>query len=90
VRVGLSGDSSCADHNIAWRVRNALALDYVPAGVSTDAKRKDNIIYDIKVLKGEDNTKSLQGVSTGGWGHPTCSASKAEVGVSQGLPTPTP
>lgn len=23
--VGVSGDSSCADHNIAWRVRNALS-----------------------------------------------------------------
>lgn len=25
--VGVSGDSSCADHNIAWRVRGALGLD---------------------------------------------------------------
>ncbi|MFT3929448.1 MAG: heme-binding protein [Spongiibacteraceae bacterium] len=31
--VGVSGDSSCADHAIAWRVRNTLKLDYVPAGV---------------------------------------------------------
>lgn len=31
--VGVSGDSSCADHAIAWRVRNALKLDYVPGGV---------------------------------------------------------
>lgn len=31
--VGVSGDSSCADHAIAWRVRNALKLDFVPAGV---------------------------------------------------------
>src|SRR4029079_16155488 len=28
--LGVSGDSSCADHNIAWRTRNNLALDYVP------------------------------------------------------------
>lgn len=33
--IGVSGDSSCADHNIAWRTRHALFLDYVPAGVST-------------------------------------------------------
>src|SRR5437868_498010 len=32
--VGVSGDTSCADHNIAWRTRNTLALDWVPAGVS--------------------------------------------------------
>jgi uncharacterized protein GlcG (DUF336 family) len=31
--VGVSGDSSCADHAIAWRVRSTLKLDYVPAGV---------------------------------------------------------
>src|SRR5689334_616330 len=34
--LGVSGDSSCADHNIAWRTRNTLNLDYVPAGVSGD------------------------------------------------------
>ena len=35
--LGVSGDSSCADHNIAWRTRNTLNLDYVPRGVSRDA-----------------------------------------------------
>lgn len=58
--LGVSGDSSCADHNIAWKVRHGLKLDYVPAGVSTT--KDDNIVYDI------DN-----GVSSGGWGHPACS-----------------
>lgn len=41
--IGVSGDSSCADHNIAWRARNALELDYVPGGVSPAGD--DNIIY---------------------------------------------
>ena len=27
--VGVSGDTSCADHNIAWRVRNNLGLDHL-------------------------------------------------------------
>lgn len=31
--LGVSGDSSCADHNIAWRTRNTLKLDFVPGGV---------------------------------------------------------
>lgn len=31
--VGVSGDTSCADHAIAWRVRSTLKLDYVPGGV---------------------------------------------------------
>src|SRR5687768_3420933 len=34
--LGVSGDTSCADHNIAYRTRAALDLDYVPAGVSPD------------------------------------------------------
>lgn len=41
--IGVSGDTSCADHNIAWKTRHALKLDYVPSGVS-DTK-DDNIIY---------------------------------------------
>jgi hypothetical protein len=41
--VGVSGDTSCADHNIAWRTRNNLALDWLPFGVS--AKGDDNINY---------------------------------------------
>ena len=40
--IGVSGDTSCADHNIAWRTRHSLNLDYVPAGVGA---AKDNINY---------------------------------------------
>jgi uncharacterized protein GlcG (DUF336 family) len=67
--VGVSGDSSCADHNIAWRTRHALNLDYVPGGVSGDAARPDNVVYDIT-----PQPLQMPGVSAGGWGHPTCSA----------------
>ena len=70
--IGVSGDSSCADHNIAWRTRNILQLDYVTAGVSGDASRPDNIVYDI-----------TGGTSAGGWGHPVCS--DAAKTISQGL-----
>lgn len=42
--VGVSGDTSCADHNIAWRTRHTLALDFVPGGVGL-AGRADNINY---------------------------------------------
>ena len=45
--IGVSGESSPADHNIAWRTRHNLGLDYVPAGVSPDPDRPDNIIFDI-------------------------------------------
>jgi len=65
--VGVSGDTSCADHNIAWRTRNNLNLDHVPGGVSGDADRPDNIVYDITPQPGQ-----MPGVSADGWGHPTC------------------
>jgi uncharacterized protein GlcG (DUF336 family) len=40
--IGVSGDTSCADHNIAWRARHHLNMDFVPAGVGA---QKDNINY---------------------------------------------
>ena len=77
--LGVSGDSSCADHNIAWRTRNNLALDYVPGGVSGDTARPDNIVYDITSQLGQQ-----EGVSESGWGHPACSP--AATGIAAGLP----
>lgn len=77
--VGVSGDSSCADHNIAWRTRHKLKLDFVPAGVSGDVSRPDNIVYDIT-----NPTGFPIGVSAVGWGHPVCTA--AATTISQQLP----
>ena len=77
--LGVSGDSSCADHNIAWRTRHTLNLDFVPAGVSGDSTRPDNIVFDITPQAGE-----MEGVSSGGWGHPICSP--AATTISKGLP----
>jgi uncharacterized protein GlcG (DUF336 family) len=71
--VGVSGDTSCADHNIGWRVRHHLALDYVatvpgPASLfARDAAHPDNIIFDID-RRETDGT----GISASGFGHPTC------------------
>src|SRR4029077_13858333 len=67
--VGVSGDTSCADHNIAWRVRNLLGLDHMAGvgGVSGDATRPDNIIFDITA-----NPNGGTGISAKGFGHPTC------------------
>ena len=66
--IGVSGDSSCADHNIAWKTRHGLGLDWVPGGVSGDPLRPDNIVYDITSQSGQ-----MPGVSVSGWGHPACS-----------------
>ena len=67
--VGVSGDTSCSDHDIAWRVRNALKLDHLTGvgGVSGDAAHPDNIIYDIV-----PNPNGGTGNSAGGFGHPKC------------------
>ncbi len=64
--LGVSGDTSCADHNIAWKLRHELELDYVPAGVN-EIKGKihamdDNIVYDDV-----------------DWSHPVCSDKSREV-----------
>lgn len=64
--VGVSGDTSCADHNIAWRVRSALDLGKVPAGVSPN--KDDGVIYDI-----------ANGASKGGFGHPACGGKEIDV-----------
>jgi uncharacterized protein GlcG (DUF336 family) len=67
--VGVSGDTSCADHMIAWRVRNNLGLDHLSGvgGVSGDSSRPDNIVYDITA-----NPSGGTGNSAGGFGHPAC------------------
>ena len=73
--LGVSGDTSCADHNIAYRTRNTLELDYVPGGVSPDALRRDNIIFDITYQGGGDAAPGpgqMPGVSAGGFGHTSC------------------
>lgn len=66
--VGLSGDTSCADHNQAWLVRKNLGLDNLSGigGVSGDATRPDNIVYD----SFNGNSNSI----TDGWEQPTCAA----------------
>jgi uncharacterized protein GlcG (DUF336 family) len=75
--IGVSGDSSCADHNIAWRTRHTLALDFVPNGVSGDASRPDNIVYDITPASGLE-----LGLSASGWGHAFCSAAAKTIAAS--------
>jgi len=68
--VGVSGDTSCTDHFVAWRLRNALNLDHLgQLGVvpGADAAHPDNIIFDIT-----PNPSGGTGNSASGFGHPTC------------------
>jgi uncharacterized protein GlcG (DUF336 family) len=75
--IGVSGDTSCADHNIAWRTRHRLALDYVPGGVGGNGD--DNINY-----KGIVAVPSLQN----DFSHPICKIGGVDnvSGISAGLP----
>ena len=74
--LGVSGDTSCTDHIIAWKVRYMLIYDNVPGGV---AGGTDNMINDFFVDRG-----TSQQVSPSGYGHPTCDS--AATTMSSGLP----
>ena len=56
--LGLSGDSACADHTIAYRMRREAGLDHIPGGVGFN--KTDNIDY------------PAQGQSPSGFQHPHC------------------
>lgn len=64
--LGASGDTSCADHNVAWRTRDRIGLDFVPSGLSAPGA-DDNIIYDVLI-----DATTGHGVSASGFGHPDC------------------
>jgi uncharacterized protein GlcG (DUF336 family) len=69
--VGVSGDTSCADHFVAWRTRNNLGLDYVSTGVSGDGAHPDNIIFDLGDAP-PPTTEGTRKLSPSGFGHPRC------------------
>jgi hypothetical protein len=58
---------SCANHNVAWRVRNTLCLGHVGAGVKPDTKME--FLYDV----------GISGTSSSGFGHPKCGHREADV-----------
>jgi uncharacterized protein GlcG (DUF336 family) len=68
--VGLSGDTSCADHFIAWRVRHLLDMDHLAGAyaVSGDATHPDNIVFDLM----PDPNGGPDSTSAKGFGHPKC------------------
>jgi uncharacterized protein GlcG (DUF336 family) len=57
--LGVSGDTACADHVVAWKIRHSLKLDSVPMGAAPGPS--DNLILDMG-----------NGVSASGFGHPSC------------------
>jgi len=78
--IGVSGDTSCTDHIVAWKIRHGLNLDNVPGGVS--ATGDDNAVYDItRDAQGHSNSAS-------GWGHPDCGGDARA--ISAALPVTHP
>jgi len=59
--LGVAGDTSCADHVIAWHLRHALLMDYVVGGVNPDTTRPDNVIF-----------SASPATDSSGFAHPVC------------------
>ena len=94
--LGVSGDTSCTDHMIAWRTRHNLGLDYLlTAGIAGpaslfagDSKHPDNIIFDI-VANSPGGPVGNNGTSVTGFGHPTCLNNPTALPTSGQKITPT-
>jgi uncharacterized protein GlcG (DUF336 family) len=75
--LGVSGDTACSDHVVAWKMRHALNLDGVPAGVAPNAT--DNLIFDLQNFN-----------SVSGYGHPSCKGGTPSEEVIKKLPETDP
>jgi uncharacterized protein GlcG (DUF336 family) len=82
--IGVSGDTSCADHIVAWKTRDALQLDHVPNGLSGPGK--DNLIYDFPSSNVGNGSPAAN--SPSGFGHPMCDP--VSTAVNNGLPATHP
>jgi hypothetical protein len=69
----VSGDTACADHVVAWKVRHDLRLDGVPMGPAPG--QSDNLIFDIQ-----------NGLSASGFGHPECKGGLPSKEIIENLP----
>jgi uncharacterized protein GlcG (DUF336 family) len=75
--IGVSGDTSCTDHIIGWKLRHSLNLDNVPAGPAPS--NTDNIIFAVDGLDGFE--------------HPECFDTPGQgnhVTIANALPTDFP
>ncbi|HEY6442832.1 MAG TPA: heme-binding protein [Candidatus Acidoferrales bacterium] len=70
--LGVSGDTACADHVVAWKTRHTLGLSAVPMGVAPGPS--DNLIFDIQ-----------NGVSASGFGHPLCKGGQPSEDIIRAL-----
>lgn len=75
--IGLSGDTACTDHIIAWKMRHVINLDNVPAGPASS--NTDNLIFAVGTIDGFEHPKCFD---TAGQGN--------HVTIINNLPTTNP
>jgi uncharacterized protein GlcG (DUF336 family) len=79
--LGVSGDTSCTDHIIAWKLRHGLNLDDVPGGVAGPPPGTDNIIFTVDELDGFEHPECFDSDETVVGNH---------VDIANNLPTTHP
>lgn len=71
--IGVSGDTSCADHEIAWKLRTALALAGAGSGTGLVANKVPGGVSLGPTIAGSDNIQYPIGSATPvGWQHAQC------------------
>jgi len=82
--IGVSGDTSCADHNVAWRTRAEISQH-------KGAPTYDGFVNLEKITYDAENTAGTIGAAmTNGFTHPLCGFAEKTVGESQGSVTMPP
>ena len=70
--LGVSGDTACADHTIAYRMRSKAGLAGIPGGVAPG--NTDNIIYPPSCPASASNNPHCVAVLANTFQHPHCTA----------------
>ena len=71
--LGVSGDTSCTDHVVAWRIREFVGLGNVPGGVGPN---------------NTDNLNIATPVTPGNFEHPDCGGGVADIIADLSAPNP--
>lgn len=79
--LGVSGDTSCADHNVAWRTRAELT-QHKGAPTTEGFVNLEKITYDAANSAG-----TIGGAMTNAFTHPLCGFSEDSVGETIGSVT---
>jgi uncharacterized protein GlcG (DUF336 family) len=71
--IGVSGDTSCTDHVVSWKIRAALGMDNVPAGFTNTNFKADGTPLNLGGAKGDELVLNPgNDPDAAGWAHPAC------------------